>query len=115
MYPDTAGDTSALSAEEWFGGKNAEPVLVSLRDGYTSTKKSDLKVAAPGGKRNVLDKLGKHSSSSTNINHRSVDDSDSCAPPAPSPAALSVCTQSHSIFFVVDCIDSQQTERLFKL
>lgn len=74
-------------------GKNAEPLLVSLRDGYTSTKKSDLKVAAPGGKRNVLDKLGKHSSSTTSINHRSLDESDSVAslaPSAPPPAALSV-------------------------
>lgn len=72
-------------------GKNAEPVLISLRDGYTSTKKSDLKVAAPGGKRNVLDKLGKHSSSTAAINHRSVDESDTPSAPAPpTPAALSV-------------------------
>ncbi|KAJ1524470.1 hypothetical protein ONE63_010966 [Megalurothrips usitatus] len=91
LYPDTAGDTAALSAEEWMDGKNAEPILVSLRDGYTSTKKSDLKVAAPGGKRNVLDKLGKNSSSTTSLNHRSVDESDTVAPsaPAPAPAALS--------------------------
>ena len=33
------GDTSALTCEEWFSGKNADPVLISLQDGFVATKK----------------------------------------------------------------------------
>jgi len=28
LYPDTPGDTPAVSAEEWIAGKNAAPILV---------------------------------------------------------------------------------------
>jgi coronin-1B/1C/6 len=42
LYPDTAGDIPALSAEEWFAGKSAPPVLVSLKDGYKPTRKAGL-------------------------------------------------------------------------
>lgn len=34
LYPDTIGDTPALTADEWMSGKDADPVLVSLKDGY---------------------------------------------------------------------------------
>jgi len=55
LYPDTAGDQPAISAEDWFAGKDAEPILISLRDGYApSTLKSDLKVSR---RSNVLDKM----------------------------------------------------------
>ena len=55
LYPDTAGDQPAISAEDWFAGKDAEPILISLRDGYVpSTQKSDLKVSR---RSNVLDKM----------------------------------------------------------
>lgn len=55
LYPDTAGDQPAISAEDWIAGKDAEPILISLRDGYTpSTQKSDLKVSR---RSNVLDKM----------------------------------------------------------
>jgi coronin-1B/1C/6 len=39
LYPDTIGDIPALTAEEWLEGKDAAPVLISLRDGYKPTKK----------------------------------------------------------------------------
>lgn len=39
LYPDTIGDIPALTAEEWLEGKDASPVLISLRDGYKPTKK----------------------------------------------------------------------------
>ena len=29
LYPDTAGDVPALTADEWAQGKNADPILVS--------------------------------------------------------------------------------------
>ncbi|KAK7865053.1 hypothetical protein R5R35_007180 [Gryllus longicercus] len=59
LYPDTSGDTPALTAEEWMSGKDAEPILISLKGGYTpSTQKSDLKVTK---KSNVLDRPTKGS------------------------------------------------------
>lgn len=39
LYPDTLGDIPGLTAEEWLAGKNATPVLISLREGYKPTKK----------------------------------------------------------------------------
>lgn len=51
LYPDTAGPDPALEAEEWFAGKNGGPILISLKDGYVSTKNRDLKVV----KANVLE------------------------------------------------------------
>lgn len=42
LYPDTPGGTPALTAEEWFGGRNATPILVSLRGGFVRTAAADL-------------------------------------------------------------------------
>lgn len=48
LYPDTPGDVPALSAEEWFAGKDDNPILVSMRSGsQLSTNKQDLKVTFP--------------------------------------------------------------------
>ncbi|XP_067294850.1 coronin-1C-A isoform X2 [Pseudorasbora parva] len=51
LYPDTAGPDPALEAEEWFDGKNGEPILISLKNGYAPGKNRDLKVV----KKNLLD------------------------------------------------------------
>ncbi|XP_058856591.1 coronin-6-like isoform X6 [Acipenser ruthenus] len=51
LYPDTAGPEPALEVEEWVEGRDGEPVLVSLRDGYVPLKNRELKVV----KKNVLD------------------------------------------------------------
>ncbi|XP_026581869.1 coronin-6-like, partial [Pseudonaja textilis] len=51
LYPDTPGPEPALEADEWLAGKDAEPLLVSLRDGYVPLKNRELKVS----KKNVLD------------------------------------------------------------
>ncbi|XP_016333702.1 uncharacterized protein coro1cb isoform X1 [Sinocyclocheilus anshuiensis] len=51
LYLDTAGPDPALEAEEWFEGKNGEPILISLKHGYVPGKNRDLKVV----KKNVLD------------------------------------------------------------
>uniref|UniRef100_T1I438 Uncharacterized protein n=2 Tax=Rhodnius prolixus TaxID=13249 RepID=T1I438_RHOPR len=60
LYPDTIGDTHALTADEWMGGRDAEPLLVSLRGGYvpSTAPKSELRLTK---KTNVLDKKGKSS------------------------------------------------------
>nr|XP_034491368.1 coronin-1C-like [Marmota flaviventris] len=42
---------AALEAEEWFEGKNADPILISLKHGYIPGKNRDLKVV----KKNILD------------------------------------------------------------
>lgn len=51
LYPDTAGPEAALEAEEWFEGKSADPLLISLKHGYIPGKNRDLKVV----KKNILD------------------------------------------------------------
>ncbi|XP_066492674.1 coronin-6 [Tiliqua scincoides] len=51
LYPDTPGPEPALEAEEWLSGKDAEPILISLRDGYVPVKNRELKVT----KKNILD------------------------------------------------------------
>ena len=53
LYPDTAGDVPALSADEWISGKNANPILISLKGGYVTTQKENLRVTR---KSNALDK-----------------------------------------------------------
>lgn len=51
LYPDTPGPEPALEAEEWISGKDADPILVSLKDGYVPVKNRELKVT----KKNILD------------------------------------------------------------
>ncbi len=52
LYPDTPGDEPAMTAEEWFAGKDADPIMISLKDGYVSSqKKNELKVKK---KANIL-------------------------------------------------------------
>lgn len=61
LYPDTPGDTAAISADEWLEGKDAQPVLISLRDGYQPVSKNELKVQK---KANLLSKNAKVASNS---------------------------------------------------
>ncbi|XP_077097507.1 coronin-1C-A isoform X1 [Siphateles boraxobius] len=51
LYPDTAGPEAALEAEDWFEGKNGDPIPISLKHGYVPGKNRDLKVV----KKNILD------------------------------------------------------------
>ncbi|XP_054429230.1 coronin-6 isoform X5 [Pteronotus mesoamericanus] len=51
LYPDTPGPEPALEADEWLSGQDAEPVLISLRDGYVPPKHRELRVTKP----NILD------------------------------------------------------------
>ncbi|XP_042903245.1 coronin-6 [Parasteatoda tepidariorum] len=54
LYPDTQADTPAISAEEWAGGKDAEPVLMSLKDGY-KPRVQEFKLTK--SKSNILDRM----------------------------------------------------------
>uniref|UniRef100_A0A8C5DK43 Coronin n=1 Tax=Gouania willdenowi TaxID=441366 RepID=A0A8C5DK43_GOUWI len=51
LYPDTAGPEPAMEPDEWLDGRDEDPILMSLRDGYIPPKSRELKVA----KKNVLD------------------------------------------------------------
>ncbi|XP_060243240.1 coronin-6 isoform X2 [Meriones unguiculatus] len=51
LYPDTPGPEPALEADEWLSGQDAEPVLISLKDGYVPPKHRELRVT----KSNILD------------------------------------------------------------
>ncbi|XP_069082357.1 coronin-6 isoform X1 [Pleurodeles waltl] len=76
LYPDTPGPEPALEAEEWISGKDADPILVSLKDGYVPVKNRELKVT----KKNILDNKPpsaprrSFSSSDTNFNQVSLED-----------------------------------------
>ncbi|XP_068166628.1 uncharacterized protein [Antennarius striatus] len=51
LYPDTAGSDPSLEAEDWSNGKNGDPILISLKNGYVPTKHREFKVV----KKNILD------------------------------------------------------------
>ena len=36
LYPDTAAQEASISAEDWFAGRDADPVLMSLRDVFNA-------------------------------------------------------------------------------
>jgi len=74
LYPDTAGPDPALEAEEWFAGKNGGPILISLKDGYVSTKNRDLKVvktnileSKPATKAENISTIQKHASPKSSV------------------------------------------------
>jgi coronin-1B/1C/6 len=40
LYPDTAAEEHAITADEWFEGQDANPKLISIRDQYSGGKSS---------------------------------------------------------------------------
>lgn len=65
LYPDTAGPDPVLEAEEWLDGKDGEPILISLKNGYVAGKNREFKVV----KKNVLDsKVTKKTENSSPVN-----------------------------------------------
>lgn len=40
LYPNTIGPEPSAEADEWFQGKDAQPILISLKDGFTATTKA---------------------------------------------------------------------------
>jgi len=41
IFPDTVGDKPALTADKWFSGKSAKPLLISLEKGFTAATKKE--------------------------------------------------------------------------
>lgn len=110
LYPDTVGDTPALEAEEWFAGKDSDPVLVSLKGGFTppSTKNHDFKTTK---RPNILDKPSKNPPSNAvtaKSGHGGVSSGGGGAA-APNvtnnsnATSLSVCILLHEILTLLDC------------
>jgi len=62
LYPDTIGDTPALQADEWFEGKNADPMTISMREFLPASSAPKIQVVAP--KPNLLAQLAGGGSSS---------------------------------------------------
>lgn len=45
LYPDTIGPEPSVEADDWFQGKEAPPILISLKEGFsTTTKTKEFKV-----------------------------------------------------------------------
>lgn len=45
LYPDTIGPEPSVEADEWFAGKEAPPIMISLKDGFVAaTKTKEFKV-----------------------------------------------------------------------
>lgn len=78
MYPDTAGPDPALEAEEWFEGKNGDPILISLKNGYVPGKNREIKVV----KKNILD---------NKVTKNTENSSPATKPASPTPSIVSIC------------------------
>ncbi|XP_013389643.1 coronin-1C isoform X2 [Lingula anatina] len=52
LYPDTASDVPAITAEQFFSGMDADPVLVTMKSGYKAPNN-----LIPASKPNILNKL----------------------------------------------------------
>ncbi|KAM6957363.1 coronin-1A isoform 2-T2 [Aplochiton taeniatus] len=44
LYPNTIGPEPSVEAGDWFNGKNGQPILISLKDGFVATKTKEFKV-----------------------------------------------------------------------
>ena len=88
LYPATAGPDPALEAEGWFAGKNGGPILISLKDGYVSTKSRDLKVV----KSNALETKSAPKVENPPTVQRHV-------PPPPSAVSVEHLHRSHASVF----------------
>jgi len=61
LYPDTLADVPALTADDWWSGTNADPILVPMSEQGVEVKKAEDLVVQK--KSNVLDKPVSHKSS----------------------------------------------------
>lgn len=66
LYPDTAGDVPAMTADEWLDGKDARPIMISLRDGYKPTQKTLVKTTKSNVLARPIKKAGGSGQSQTN-------------------------------------------------
>lgn len=79
LYPDTAGPDPALEAEEWFEGKNGDPICISLKNGYVPVKNREFKVV----KKNILD---------SKVTKNTENSSPAIKSASPTPSIVSICS-----------------------
>lgn len=80
LYPDTASDVPALSAEQWWNEKkDANPVMISLKGGYQAKSAQTLQVAK---KSNILDKMPSKGGAAGGAAVNDADDVDGVPPEA---------------------------------
>ncbi|XP_020498890.2 coronin-1C-A [Labrus bergylta] len=104
LYPDTAGPDPALEAEDWFEGKNGDPIPISLKNGYVPNKSREFKVV----KKNFLDGKGTKKSENSSPANRSA----SPTPSIKSEAKLEEILKE--IKSLKDLVSSQE-KRIIKL
>ncbi|XP_060067370.1 coronin-1B-like, partial [Ylistrum balloti] len=75
IYPDTAKDQAGLTADEWIDGKDADPLMLSLRDKFMAMEGTKQSSAKPIRKANILD----------NLNSATPQKAESAPAPAPAP------------------------------
>jgi coronin-1B/1C/6 len=94
LYPDTAAQEAAISAEDWFGGRDADPVLMSLRDVFNASQgnKEPQKggsVLRQASRRIATTDQNKSSRDSMNGENGSTNGSTLMPPPASSTSSMS--------------------------
>lgn len=83
LYPDTAAEEAAISGEEWFSGKDADPVLMQLKDIFLAGSSGQTRSA--GG--SILRQASKRITDKTNRESATID----------SPASASVSKLGNSM------------------
>lgn len=85
LYPDTAAQEAAMTADEWFEGKNAGPILMSLRDVFNNLTGNTGK---QGG--SVLRQASRRlNANALNPNQRDSQQDNSAPAPVQAPASMS--------------------------
>uniref|UniRef100_A0A5S6QRW6 Coronin n=1 Tax=Trichuris muris TaxID=70415 RepID=A0A5S6QRW6_TRIMR len=84
LYPDTVGTVPAISAEEWFNGQDADPILVPLRSDKRQSEHSGEPKKAAVRRANILAEMpsAEPSSATTVSRRRSMAASQETAPKA---------------------------------
>ncbi len=97
LYPDTAAQEAALTAEEWFNGKDADPIMMSLRDVFNASQTG--KEIKTGGSvlRQASRRLATGSDQiKSNQRDSQVSDGSSTTPSTPAQSAQSTSSLSAS-------------------
>ncbi|KAL8599971.1 hypothetical protein ACOMHN_038970 [Nucella lapillus] len=103
LYPDTAAPEAAISADDFFQGTDAEPVMVSLKGGVQSTQKDKLKVVR---RSNILDKGPVNRSSTVQATNNTAN---AGAPPAAAAPALPPGEDLDAAAMMADLAELKQT------
>lgn len=70
LYPDTAAQEAAISAEDWFAGRDADPVIMSLREVFLASQPGK----EPGKGGSVLRQASRRIGGNLNNNNNQTND-----------------------------------------